>query len=65
MFNDTIKGPRLLQWLNQVTSLKADKSEGCSPVSSGGTILLCSFWPSDNPPTPLQPLVDTGAEDRV
>jgi hypothetical protein len=35
-----------------------------SPVSGGRTIRLCSFWPSDDPPTPLRPSVDTGAGDR-
>jgi hypothetical protein len=36
----------------------------CSPVSGCRTILLCSFWPFDDPPTPLRSSVDTGAEDR-
>jgi hypothetical protein len=35
--------------------------QGCSPVSGGRTIRLCSSWPSDDPPTPLRSSVDTGA----
>ena len=35
-----------------------------TPVSGGRTIRLCSFWPSDDAPTPLRSSVDTGAEDR-
>ena len=50
--------------LSQGASLKPDESEGCSPVSGGRTIRLCSFWPSDDGPTPLRSSVDTGAEDR-
>jgi hypothetical protein len=34
-------------------------SEGCSLQSDGRTIRLCSLWPSDDLPTPLQPPVDT------
>ncbi len=41
-----------------------DESEGCSPVSGGRTIRLCSLWQSDDLTTPLRPLVDTGAGDR-
>jgi hypothetical protein len=37
--------------LSQGASLKPDESEGCSPVSGGRTIRLCSCWPSDDPPT--------------
>ena len=50
--------------LSQGASLKPEESEGCSPVSDGRTIRLCSLWPSDDLPTPLRPLVDTGAGDR-
>jgi hypothetical protein len=45
-------------------TFKPDESEGCSPVSGGRTIQLCSSWPSANPPSPLRPSVDTGAGDR-
>ena len=31
--------------LSHGASLKPDESEGCSPVSGGRTIRLCSFWP--------------------
>ena len=55
-------GPGRLR-LSQGASLKPDKSERCSPLS-GGTIQLCSSWPSDDPPTPLRSSVDTGAGDR-
>jgi len=48
----------------QGASLKPDESEGCSPVSGGRTIRLCSSWPYDDFPTPLRPPVDTGAGDR-
>ena len=50
--------------LRQGASLKPDESEGCSPVSGGRTIRLCSSWPSDDPPTPLRSSVDIGAGDR-
>ena len=55
--------------LSQGASLKPDESEGCSPVSGGRTIRLCSSWPSGDPPTtlpptPFRPSVDTGAGDR-
>ena len=44
---------------------KPDENKGgCSPVSGVRTIRLCSSWPSDDPPTPLRPSVDTGTEDR-
>ena len=33
-------------------------------VSGGRIIRLCSFWPSDDPPTPLRSSVDTGAGNR-
>ena len=47
---DTIEGPRAPS-VSQGVSLKPDESEGCSPVSGGRTIRLCSSWPSDDPPT--------------
>ena len=50
--------------LSQGASLKPDESEGCSPVSGGRTIRLCSSWPSDDPHTALRSSVDTGAGDR-
>ena len=50
--------------LSQGASLKPDESEGCSPVSGGRTIRLCSLRPSDDFPTPLRPPVDNGAGDR-
>ena len=54
--------------LSQGASLKPDESEGCSPVSGGRTIRLCSLWPSTiiayRLPTPLRPPIDTGAGDR-
>jgi hypothetical protein len=50
--------------LSQGASLRPDESEGCSPVSNGRTIRLCSSWPSNDPPTPLRPSVDTSVGDR-
>ncbi len=48
-------------------SQRPDESEGCSPVSGGRTIRLCSLWLSDDLPqaTPLRPPADTGAGDQV
>ena len=68
VFNDTIESPRAPAVkpgrITQATkSQRPDESEGCSPVSGGRTIQLCSLWPSDDLPTPLRPLVDTGAGD--
>jgi hypothetical protein len=40
------------------------KTEGCSLVSGGRIIRLCSSWPSDDPATPLRSSVDTGARNR-
>ena len=37
---------------------KPDESEGCSPVSGGRIIRLCSSSPGDDPPTPLRSSVD-------
>ena len=50
--------------LSQGASLKTGESEVCSPVGGGRAIRLCSSWPSDDPPTPLRPEVDTGAGNR-
>ena len=47
VFNDTVEGPRAPA-VSQGASLKPDESEGCSPVSGGRTIRLCSLWPSDD-----------------
>jgi hypothetical protein len=54
----------LLRVFSSWSSLKPDESEGCNPVCSGRTIRLFSYWPSDDPPTPLRSSVDTGAGDR-
>ena len=41
--------------LSQGASLKPDESGGCYPVSEGRTIRRCSSWPSDDPPTRVDP----------
>ena len=71
VFNDTIerlREPAQSLRLSQGASLKPDESEGCSPVSCGRTIRLCSLRSStiivSRLPTPLRPPVDTGAGDR-
>ena len=63
VFNNTIEGPRAPA-VKPGRITQAYESEGCSPVSGGRTIRLCSLRPPDDLPTPLRPPVDTGAGDR-
>ena len=64
VFNNFIEGPRAPAVKPGRVTQVLSQDEGCSPVSGGRTIRLCSFWPSDDP-IPLRPSVDTGAGDRV
>jgi hypothetical protein len=46
-----------LQLSQGVASLKPDESEGCSSVSGGRTIRLCSSWPASTQVLPTFPFV--------
>ena len=54
-----------LQLTQGVASLKPDESEGCSPVSGGKTIRLCSSWPASTQVLPTFPFVPVGITKMV